>query len=77
MLDPAWAGWHIAKGLLWSPEGWDATPGHVRAMKMMNRTLAVYRRENEELKAAVRHLEAERDKFEDQPLPTQWEIAAS
>lgn len=75
MLDPAWAGWHITKGLLWSPEGWDATPGHVRAMKMMNRTLGVYRRENESLKAAVRYLEAQASGFVDQPLPQNWEIS--
>jgi hypothetical protein len=75
MLDPVWSGWVVRKGLLISPEGWEATPGHVRAMKMMNATLGVYRRENESLKAAVRHLESQASGFIDQPLPTQWEIA--
>lgn len=79
ILDPAWSGWIIRKGLLISPEGWEAEPGHVRAMKMMNATLGVYRRENESLKAAVRHLEAQAQAvgFEDQPLPQNWEIAVS
>lgn len=77
MLDPGWSGWRLSRGQLISPEGWEATPGHVRAMKMMNATLGVYRRENEALKAAVRHLEAQASGFVDQPLPSQWEIAVS
>jgi len=27
-FDPAWAGWRLSRGLLISPEGWEATPGH-------------------------------------------------
>jgi hypothetical protein len=74
-LDPAWSGWRLSRGLLVSPEGWEATPGHVRAMKMMNATLGTYRRENESLKAAVRHLEAQASGFENQPEPGSWTIA--
>jgi len=71
-FDPAWAGWRLSRGLLISPEGWEATPGHVRAMKMMHATLGTYRRENESLKAALRTLAEERARFEDQPRPEQW-----
>lgn len=77
MLHPDWAGWTLKRGLLCSPEGWEATPGHVRGLQMINATLAAYRSENASLKSAVRHLEAERDKFDDQPLPSQWEFAVS
>lgn len=77
IFHPDWAGWHISRrGELCSPENWIATPGAVRSLQMMNRTLAVYRRENETLKAAVRYLEANQSGMEDQPLPQNWEIAA-
>lgn len=75
MLDPAWRGWTICKGQLVSPEGWKATPGHVRSLQMMGATLGTYRRENAALKSAVSYLESERDKFEDQPSPEAWPIA--
>lgn len=75
-LDPAWAGWRLSRGQLISPEGWEALPGHVRAMKMMHATLGIYRRENQHLKAEVQQLVAERDAFEDQPAPASWEIAS-
>lgn len=74
-LDPAWSGWVLRKGQLISPEGWIATPGHVRSLQMLQATLGTYRRENAALKAAVRHLEAQASGFVDQPLPSQWEIA--
>ncbi len=74
-LDPEWRGWTFRKGKLTSPEGWMATPGHVRSLQMMGATLAAYRGENQSLKSAVSHLESERDKFEEQPLPGSWEIA--
>jgi hypothetical protein len=74
---PDWAGWTMKRGLLCSPEGWEATPGHVRGLQMINATLAAYRSENASLKSAVRHLEAQASGFVDQPLPSQWEIAVS
>lgn len=76
-LHPDWAGWTMKRGLLVSPEGWEATPGHVRGLQMINATLAAYRSENAALKSAVRFLETQREKFEDQPTPAQWEIAVS
>lgn len=74
-FDRAWKGWKLKAGLLVSPEGWEATPGHVRAMKMMNATLAAYRSENQGLKNALSQMEADRDAFEDQPAPDAWTIA--
>jgi hypothetical protein len=74
-LHPDWAGWTMKRGLLVSPEGWEAKPGHVRGLQMINATLAAYRSENASLKAAVRYLEAQASGFVDQPLPSQWEIA--
>lgn len=76
-LHPDWAGWTMKRGLLCSPEGWEATPGHVRGLQMINATLAAYRSENASLKAAVRHLEAQASGFVDQPLPQDWEYAVS
>lgn len=75
MLDRAWRGWTIRKGLLISPEGWEASPGHVRSLQMMGMTLGTYRRENAALKSAVKELQAEWDAFEEQPSPANWEIA--
>jgi uncharacterized protein DUF3653 len=75
MLDREWRGWKIRKGQLISPEGWMATPGHVRSLQMMGATLGSYRRENASLKAAVKELEAEWDAFEEQPTPSNWEVA--
>lgn len=75
-LHPDWAGWKISRrGELCSPENWIATPGAVRSLQMLQATLAAYRSENAALKSTVRSLEAERDKFEDQPTPGSWEIA--
>lgn len=74
-LDREWRGWTIRNGVLTSPEGWQATPGHVRSLQMMGMTLGTYRRENAALKAAVKELEAEWDAFEEQPSPANWEIA--
>lgn len=31
-LDPAWAGWYVQDGRLWSPEGIPHRPGEVRAL---------------------------------------------
>jgi len=74
-LDPAWEGWTVRNGFLISPEGWEAAPGHVRAMKMMQATLGTYRRENQALKSEIRQFLKERDELEDQPAPDAWEYA--
>jgi len=71
---PAWEGWQIREGVLYSPEGWAATPGDVLSIQFTQSQLATYRSENRALKDAL--AEAQAAGFEDQPLPDQWEIAA-
>jgi hypothetical protein len=34
-LDPLWSGWLCKDGLLWSPEGWAASPSQVLALPLM------------------------------------------
>jgi hypothetical protein len=72
-FDAKWSGWRLQSGLLVSPEGWSATPGEVRSLQLLRAQLASYRTENRALKEALE--EADAAGFEEQPLPTQWEIA--
>jgi hypothetical protein len=69
-FDPAWAGWRLCNGALYSPENWRATPGDVLSIQLTQAQLAAYRHETLQLRATLAALE-----FEEQPLPTQWEIA--
>lgn len=68
LLDPAWKGWVLRRGVLCSPENWTCTPGDVRAIQFHEAQIAVYRAENRQLKASL----TERQ-YEDQPTPEQWE----
>jgi hypothetical protein len=46
-IAPAWRGWRVVDGILYSPEGWSFTPGEVRALpllRMQLRTLQVRER---------------------------------
>src|SRR6185312_1983157 len=45
ILDPAWAGWVLRRGLLCSPENWTCTPGDVRAMQLKEAQVQASRRE--------------------------------
>lgn len=69
-LDPRWAGWTIRAGEIISPEGWRATPGDVLSIQLTQAQLSAYRTENRALRKAIDEIE-----FEDQPQPSQWEIA--
>lgn len=70
-LHPRWKGWTIsARGELCSPENWVATVGDVLSIQLTQAQLSAYRNENRALRLAVAEME-----FEEQPLPTQWEIA--
>jgi hypothetical protein len=69
-LDPAWAGWRVVRGALYSPEGWRATPGDVLAIQLTQAQLSAYRHETLQLRATLAELE-----FEEQPLPENWSIA--
>lgn len=72
-FDPDWTGWVLRCGKLISPEGWEATPGHVRAMRFHEALVRELRTENRSLREA---LDSTDDQVEDQPLPHQWEYKA-
>lgn len=73
VLDSAWEGWRLYRGVLISPEGWRATPGDVLSIQLTQAQLSAYRDENrllkEDLETAIVNA------FEEQPTPSQWEIA--
>lgn len=69
---PAWNGWVIsARGELCSPENWVATPGDVRAQQFHHTLTAALREEILILKSQLKSEEVQR--YEEQPLPDQWE----
>lgn len=68
-----WDGWVIsARGELCSPENWLTTPGGVRAQQFHHNLTRALREEILVLKSQLKTEEVER--YEEQPLPTQWEI---
>jgi len=71
-FDPAWSGWVLRRGMLISPEGWEAAPGHVLATRFHEIQIAAYRSENRNLKALVHFLENGGLIKDDQPLPEDW-----
>jgi transcriptional regulator with XRE-family HTH domain len=72
-IHPDWKGWAIShRGELCSPENWIATPGAIRAMQFHRSQLSALREEILILKSQLTAEEVER--YEEQPLPTQWEI---
>jgi hypothetical protein len=42
--DPAWHGWSIGQGKLWTPENWSISPGELRALPYLYAQLAESRR---------------------------------
>jgi hypothetical protein len=69
---PDWIGWSISsRGELCSPENWIATPGAIRAMQFHRSQLSALREEILILKSQLATEEIER--YEEQPLPDQWE----
>ena len=42
--DPAFAGWSMGQGQLWTPESWSLSPGEIRAIPYLWALLAEYRR---------------------------------
>lgn len=71
-LHPDWTGWKISsRGELCSPENWIATPGAIRAQQFHRSQLSALREEILILKSQLNFEEIER--YEEQPLPDQWE----
>jgi hypothetical protein len=44
-ISPEWDGWSLKHGKLYSPEGWEFTPGAVRAIPLMQAQIRTYQRE--------------------------------
>lgn len=72
VIDPDWRGWKLRHGCLISPEGWQMTMGDVLASRLHEAQLAAWRLEVGNLRAQL--LEAQRQGYEDQPLPTEWDV---
>lgn len=70
ILDKEWRGWVIRRGVLISPEGWDAKPGEVLALPLMRAQIHSYQLESRK-RRRVDDAWAEK---EQQPLPTAWPI---
>jgi len=68
-LDPAWGGWLLRKGLLISPEGWEATPGDVRAMQLKEAQVSALRRDLFEARVELAELHRTAPWLDEQPLP--------
>jgi hypothetical protein len=57
-FDPAFSGWKLRDGQLFSPEGWAASPGEILALPLMRAQIAAYQ-------SAQRQVQA----MDEQPLP--------
>lgn len=66
-LDPAWSGWILKEGHLYSPEGWRLSMGAVLAARLHEAQLAAWRGEVRKLKAQL--ADAELNRLEEQPTP--------
>jgi len=49
-IDHAWTGWHIRKGLLISPEGWEISVNMIMGVPLMRQQIAAYQAEERKLK---------------------------
>lgn len=75
-LHPEWKGWVITHhGELCSPEKWLTMPGAVLAMHFHHAQMSALREQIADLRNRLRVEEVEQ--YEEQPTPTQWEIAVS
>ena len=66
-FDPAWSGWRIRSDKLYSPEGWEAPMGEVRALPLMRAQIQAYQEENFRLRGLMEDLE-------EQPTPDAWAV---
>jgi len=75
-FDPDWSGWVIRRGVLISPEGWEAKPGHILAMRFHTAQVQAYRLENKALRSELARLNGTAPWLDEQPLPDQWDEVA-
>lgn len=79
-LDPAWRGWRLIRGCLYSPESWEMTMSDVLASRLHEAQLAAWRNEVAKMRAELANALVNR--LEEQPLaeewalPTNWVISA-
>lgn len=66
-LDPAWSGWVLRQGRLWSPESWGIRMSDVLASRLHEAQLASWRHEVQKMKILLANAEAAR--LEEQPTP--------
>lgn len=66
-LDPAWQGWKLLDGHLWSPESWRMSMSDVLASRLHEAQLAAWRHEVQKMKILLANAEAAR--LEEQPTP--------
>jgi hypothetical protein len=57
---------------MYSPEGWKASPGDVRATNLQRSQIAIYQAENRRLKAELEY--ANGASIEEQPTPDSWDV---
>jgi len=68
-FDPAWTGWTVRSGKLFSPEGFGCTPGDVRALEIQWAQIKAYRREVLVLRADIDALNNRAPWLDEQPAP--------
>lgn len=71
-LDSEWRGWKLRRGNLISPEGWEITMSDVLASRLHEAQLAAWRLEVTKMREQL--VEAQRQGFEDQPTPEEWDV---
>lgn len=71
-LDPAWRGWKLLKGHLYSPESWCISMSDVLASRLHEAQLAAWRIEVRKLREQLANAEVNR--LEEQPTPDQWDV---
>lgn len=69
-LDPEWTGWLLRRGQLITPNGFCLSRGDALSVELLQAQLSAWRSETLELRRQI-----EEAIFEEQPLPSQWEIA--
>jgi len=71
LLHPAWSGWVMRDGVLYSPEGWSVSVHEVRALPLMRLQITTYQTENRKLRQDLDM------RIDEQPLPDSWDLPAA
>jgi hypothetical protein len=71
-IDPAWQGWKLLHGHLYSPESWRISMSDVLASRLHEAQLAAWRHEVQRMKIELAN--ATLNRLEEQPTPDQWDV---